>query len=325
MVSNAPQLPLKTVQNLNLEAYLGRWFMMFASQVPLNTYLKNAVCVIDDHKHLIGGLNGDNKPIEAEFTMLVSFNQNTPTGPMQRITAVATNDNFSAEPGQFQTHFDVGPPVITTHYILAVGDIEPPWPGDRSHIGTGDSQDTSQPEGVGRGGLRGELATKKHGEGDHRHHKNHTHDHHPHKPKPKPPLPKEELPPKPKNEPKEEPKHPPLGPKEKVPPPPPSPPKSSPVKAPIRSPVTSPVTKPVTTPTKSGGSKTTLDCPSMSVVPPLGVFSARLAIPNKYPWAIVSDEQGRNLFILARDVAEFRAKYQSVVLQRVRELGFTAE
>eukprot|EP01034_Spumella_vulgaris_P003338 gene3338-4298_t len=133
---------------------------MFTSQVPLNTYLKNAVCVIDDHKHLIGGLNGDNKPIEAEFTMLVSFNQDTPTGPMRRITAVATNDNFSAEPGQ--SHFDVGPPVTTTHYILAVGDIEESWPGDQSHIGTGDRQDTSQPGGVGQGGLRGELTDRKH-------------------------------------------------------------------------------------------------------------------------------------------------------------------
>jgi hypothetical protein len=70
----APNLPtLTTVQDLDLSAYLGRWFMMYSSQVPLNTYLKGANCVVDDHKPLIGGLNGDNKPIEAEFTMAISF------------------------------------------------------------------------------------------------------------------------------------------------------------------------------------------------------------------------------------------------------------
>jgi hypothetical protein len=67
------QQALSTVQNLDLTAYLGRWFMMYTSQVPLNTYLKGATCVIEDHKHLIGGLNGDNKPIEAEFTLAISF------------------------------------------------------------------------------------------------------------------------------------------------------------------------------------------------------------------------------------------------------------
>eukprot|EP01034_Spumella_vulgaris_P032359 gene32359-39950_t len=46
---------------------------------------------------------------------------------------------------------------------------------------------------------------------------------------------------------------------------------------------------------------------------------------GEYPWAILSDSTGSQLFVLARDVAQFRAKYQSVVLQRVRELGFTAE
>jgi hypothetical protein len=46
---------------------------------------------------------------------------------------------------------------------------------------------------------------------------------------------------------------------------------------------------------------------------------------GEYPWAIVSDMTSSTLFVLARDVQEFEEKYETTVLQKVRDLGFTSE
>ena len=43
---------------------------------------------------------------------------------------------------------------------------------------------------------------------------------------------------------------------------------------------------------------------------------------NLYPWGIVSSPFGVNLFILARDVEEFRTKYKEEVLEFVKSKGF---
>lgn len=44
---------------------------------------------------------------------------------------------------------------------------------------------------------------------------------------------------------------------------------------------------------------------------------------GSYPWAIVSTPFRTSLYILARNVQQFRAKYQSTVLRIAEEQGFT--
>lgn len=44
---------------------------------------------------------------------------------------------------------------------------------------------------------------------------------------------------------------------------------------------------------------------------------------GSYPWAIVSTPYRTSLYVLARNVQQFRSKYQSTVLQLVEEQGFT--
>jgi lipocalin len=44
-----------------------------------------------------------------------------------------------------------------------------------------------------------------------------------------------------------------------------------------------------------------------------------------YPWAIVSDASGSELFVLARDPAEFKVQYDDLVLQKAQSLGFTGD
>lgn len=42
-----------------------------------------------------------------------------------------------------------------------------------------------------------------------------------------------------------------------------------------------------------------------------------------YPWAVVSDPFGLDLFILARNMADFALLYEEEVLRQVTERGFT--
>jgi hypothetical protein len=51
----------------------------------------------------------------------------------------------------------------------------------------------------------------------------------------------------------------------------------------------------------------------------------RMNMHTTYPWAIVSDASGSELFILARDPAKFKVKYAALVLQKAQSLGFTAD
>jgi len=44
---------------------------------------------------------------------------------------------------------------------------------------------------------------------------------------------------------------------------------------------------------------------------------------GKYEWAVVSDEPQRQLYVLVRDVARFRAKNEDAVLDYLKEQGFT--
>ncbi len=46
---------------------------------------------------------------------------------------------------------------------------------------------------------------------------------------------------------------------------------------------------------------------------------------SSYPWAVVSDPLGIDLFILARDVAQFESQYETAVLELVGDRGFRFE
>ncbi len=73
------QPDVTTVTDLNIQSFMGRWFMMYASKTPLNTFLKNAFCVVQDNKLLApqglinGMIGGDAVPNEVKFKSLISF------------------------------------------------------------------------------------------------------------------------------------------------------------------------------------------------------------------------------------------------------------
>ncbi len=46
------------------------------------------------------------------------------------------------------------------------------------------------------------------------------------------------------------------------------------------------------------------------------------SIQSQYPWAIVSDATGSQLFVLARDADIFAQRYDSIVQQKIQDLGF---
>ena len=48
-------------------------------------------------------------------------------------------------------------------------------------------------------------------------------------------------------------------------------------------------------------------------------------IDNKYDYAIVTDSTGLTLYVLGRDVNEFNEKYDSIVLDKLDNLGFTGK
>jgi lipocalin len=46
-------------------------------------------------------------------------------------------------------------------------------------------------------------------------------------------------------------------------------------------------------------------------------------VEDRYDYAVVSDYARLSLFVLTRDVKRFEAKYKTVVLEKIKELGFT--
>lgn len=54
----------------------------------------------------------------------------------------------------------------------------------------------------------------------------------------------------------------------------------------------------------------------------LGPVVAKPDGSNQYDWAVVSTPFETQLFILARDVAFFKANYEAAVLSKVKSLGF---
>lgn len=42
-------IPPRTVESLDLEAYMGRWYIMYTSVIPLSAWLQGGVCVTADY------------------------------------------------------------------------------------------------------------------------------------------------------------------------------------------------------------------------------------------------------------------------------------
>jgi hypothetical protein len=51
VISNNPLMPVAT---LDLPSFLGRWYVTHASQIPLDTFLKDAHCVLQDYTLMNG-------------------------------------------------------------------------------------------------------------------------------------------------------------------------------------------------------------------------------------------------------------------------------
>jgi hypothetical protein len=45
-------IPPRTVDSLNADAYLGRWFLMYSSLIPKATYLHGGYCAVADYADL---------------------------------------------------------------------------------------------------------------------------------------------------------------------------------------------------------------------------------------------------------------------------------
>ncbi len=44
-----PSIPPDTIDSINVPSYLGRWYQLYASQIPNATFEKNGYCVTADY------------------------------------------------------------------------------------------------------------------------------------------------------------------------------------------------------------------------------------------------------------------------------------
>lgn len=68
--------------------------------------------------------------------------------------------------------------------------------------------------------------------------------------------------------------------------------------------------------------KLTLHFNSVPVDGQYWVLATGPVVSGQYDWSIVSDNTGVSLYVLARDVATFRAKYEQDVLKQLADMGF---
>eukprot|EP01034_Spumella_vulgaris_P035312 gene35312-43536_t len=122
----AAALTLVTVPHLDLSSYMGRWFVMYGNQMPLDTYLKDGLCVVVDYtavdpsKIAPDFTNGlTNSPDSASFRVTNRHRHMTPNSEEHRIQLIATNSHFSAKPGEFTLQ---GEGVVVDYYIVALGE-----------------------------------------------------------------------------------------------------------------------------------------------------------------------------------------------------------
>ncbi|XP_033630533.1 apolipoprotein D-like [Asterias rubens] len=104
--------PPKTVPELELPSYLGRWYQMYADFVVVSTFERNAYCVTADY-----GLN-PNKTISVYNANRVD----SPTGKLNDIKGYAVVVD-PAEPGKLEVKFPVQP-VPGQYWVVQLGPKE---------------------------------------------------------------------------------------------------------------------------------------------------------------------------------------------------------
>jgi lipocalin len=113
----APYIPPSTVSNLNITAYLGRWFQTHTSAIPLLTYEKGAFCVVADYHP------------EAKYPDVIhlvnSVNADRPGGPLKQITGELFQPN-SYKPGKLVVNLDTTAwKTFGLYWIHKLGPIDP--------------------------------------------------------------------------------------------------------------------------------------------------------------------------------------------------------
>ena len=95
---------------VNLDAYQGRWFQMYADAFVTKTFERDAYCVTADY-----ALNGDG-------TIAVLNGQRTGSidGPVGNVTATATPTDV---PGQLTVVFDEGAPFPAPYWVVGLSPI----------------------------------------------------------------------------------------------------------------------------------------------------------------------------------------------------------
>jgi hypothetical protein len=80
-------------------------------------------------------------------------------------------------------------------------------------------------------------------------------------------------------------------------------------------------------PPAAGGSPPNQGIPGSATTPQQPVVPApgSQSVLSVYPWAIVSDSTGSQLFVLARDAALFAQQYDSIVMQKIQDMGLAAK
>ncbi|KAH3727749.1 apolipoprotein D-like [Dreissena polymorpha] len=99
--------PPRTVQSLDLNKYLGRWFQMYASQSVITLWENNAFCVTADYEL---GSSGN-------VTVLNSERLQNATGPLKVIHGYATP---TGEPGKFTVKLEMVP-IAAPYWVLKLG------------------------------------------------------------------------------------------------------------------------------------------------------------------------------------------------------------
>ncbi|KAJ1405084.1 hypothetical protein B484DRAFT_404554, partial [Ochromonadaceae sp. CCMP2298] len=123
-------VPPETVDKLIVPSFLGRWYQMYTSLLPVLSFEKDGQCVTADYYDPSVSLK------EISFHVVNSQTVGSPTGPLQQATGTATNNMPLLFPGKYRlslTSSDVDAGTIDGFYwILETGDIEPgetqyPW------------------------------------------------------------------------------------------------------------------------------------------------------------------------------------------------------
>jgi len=111
-------IPPATVTEINLDAYLGRWYQMYSSFLPNQTFEKDGYCITADYS-----------PISAtQFNLTNTQAVGSPTGTLSSASGVSKLKNPSAL-GKWVVTFDDGPEIfgrdiVGQYWIIDLGPLD---------------------------------------------------------------------------------------------------------------------------------------------------------------------------------------------------------